>query len=50
MEWIKQTGADVLPGYVCSDCGTLTVTVENAVPPEECKACGARADGKGDTK
>ena len=20
MEWIKQTGADVLPGYVCSDC------------------------------
>lgn len=40
MEWIKQTGEGLLPGYVCSACGSLTVTVENAPPPEECKACG----------
>ena len=45
MNWIKQTGAGLLPGYVCSDCGVLWVTLEeNAVPPEECRACGARSD------
>ena len=46
MKWIKQTDPEALPGWQCSNCGSLFVTIfTDACPPGVCMACGDMREG-----